>query len=141
MEHKYNTDQKEVVLPPEYLEWKEIFEKQASERFPERRSWDHAIELREDFVPKKGKIYPISPLQQNTLDEWIKEQLSKGYIRPSKSPQAAPFFYVEKKDSKTLRPCQDYRYLNEHTKLGDVGHRFAWQVRGHPSIFLAIIIL
>jgi hypothetical protein len=31
MEHKYNTDQKEVVLPSEYLRWKEIFEKQASE--------------------------------------------------------------------------------------------------------------
>jgi hypothetical protein len=42
--------------------------------------WDHAIELKEDFQPKKGKIYPLSPLQQNTLNEWIKEQLGKGYI-------------------------------------------------------------
>jgi hypothetical protein len=31
------------------------------------------------------------------LDEWMKEQLAKGYIRPSKSPQASPFFFVEKK--------------------------------------------
>jgi hypothetical protein len=38
------------------------------------------------------------------------------YIRPSKSPQASPFFFVEKKDAKKLRPCQDYRYLNEFTK-------------------------
>jgi hypothetical protein len=36
------------------------------------------------------------------LDEWIKEQLAKGYIRPSKSPQASPFFFVEKKDAKKL---------------------------------------
>jgi hypothetical protein len=50
------------------------------------------------------------------LDEWIKEQLAKGYIRPLKSPQASPFFFVEKKDAKKLRPCQDYRYLNEFTK-------------------------
>ena len=27
---------------------------------------------------------------------------------------ASPFFFVSKKDGK-LRPCQDYRYLNEHT--------------------------
>ena len=27
---------------------------------------------------------------------------------------ASPFFFVDKKDGK-LRPCQDYRYLNEHT--------------------------
>jgi hypothetical protein len=38
------------------------------------------IELRDDFKLKKGKIYPLNPLQQNTLDEWIKEQLAKGYI-------------------------------------------------------------
>jgi hypothetical protein len=99
-----------------YLPWKEVFEQKAAERFPGKRPWDHAIELRDDFKPKKGKIYPLNPLQQNTLDEWIKEQLAKGYIRPSKSPQASPFFFVEKKDAKKLRPCQDYRYLNEFTK-------------------------
>jgi hypothetical protein len=98
------------------LPWKEVFEQKAAERFPSKRPWDHAIELKEDFKPKKGKIYPLSPLQQNTLDEWIKEQLAKGYIRPSKSPQASPFFFVEKKDTKKLRPCQDYWYLNEFTK-------------------------
>ena len=38
------------------------------------------------------------------------------YIQPSKSPQASPFFFVEKKDAKKLRPCQDYQYLNKYTK-------------------------
>ena len=28
---------------------------------------------------------------------------------------ASPFFFVKKKDGKQLRPCQDYRYLNEWT--------------------------
>jgi hypothetical protein len=116
MEHKYNAKQEESILPTQYLPWKEVFEQKAAEQFPGKCPWDHAIELREDFKPKKGKIYPLNPLQQNTLDEWIKEQLAKGYIRPSKSPQASPFFFVEKKDAKKLRPCQDYRYLNEFTK-------------------------
>ena len=116
MEHKYNAEQEESILPTQYLPWKEVFKQKAAEQFPSKRPWDHAIELKEDFKPKKGKIYPLNPLQQNTLDEWIKEQLAKGYIRPSKSPQASPFFFVEKKDAKKLQPCQDYRYLNEFTK-------------------------
>jgi hypothetical protein len=33
---------------------------------------------------------------------------------PSKSPYAAPFFFIKKKDGK-LRPVQDYQRLNEHT--------------------------
>jgi hypothetical protein len=116
MEHKYNAKQEESILPTQYLPWKEVFEQKAAERFPGKHPWDHAIELRDDFKPKKGKIYPLNPLQQNMLDEWIKEQLAKGYIQPSKSPQASPFFFVEKKDAKKLRPCQDYWYLNEFTK-------------------------
>ena len=32
---------------------------------------------------------------------------------PSKFPQASPFFFVPKKDG-SVRPCQDYCYLNSH---------------------------
>ena len=109
------------MLPPEYNSWKKVFEKEASERFPECHPWDHAIELHKDFIPKRGKIYNLSPLQQTSLDEWIKEQLGKGYICQSKSPQASPFFYVEKKDSKTLCPCvkdrNPWRYLGSEWDL------------------------
>ena len=102
MEHKYHAEQEESILPTQYLLWKEVFEQKAAEWFPSKRPWDHTIELKDDFKPKKGKIYLLNPWQQNTLDEWIKEQLSKGYIWPSKSPQALPFFFVEKKDAKKL---------------------------------------
>jgi hypothetical protein len=43
-----------------------------------------------------------------------KENLKKGYIRPSQLLMASPFFFVSEKDGK-LRPCQDYRYLNNWT--------------------------
>ena len=46
--------------------------------------------------------------------EFILEQLRKGYIRPLKSPQTAPVFFIGKKDDKK-RMIQDYRYLNEWT--------------------------
>ena len=48
------------------------------------------------------------------MDKFINENLEKGYIQPSQSPFAAPFFFVGKKDGK-LRPCQDYRELNAGT--------------------------
>ena len=40
--------------------------------------------------------------------------MQKGYIRPSKSPQTVPVFFVEKKDEKK-QMVQDYQYLNEWT--------------------------
>ena len=46
------------------------------------------------------------------METFIKDNLTKGYIRPSKSPMASPFFFIDKKDGK-LWPCQDYRTLNE----------------------------
>jgi len=59
-----------------------------------------------------GKIYMLSQLELQELAKFVKEHLAKGYIRPSKSPYAAPFFFIKKKDGK-LRPVQDYRRLNE----------------------------
>jgi len=61
-----------------------------------------------------GKIYSLMVVEQEELQKFIKEHTAKGYIRPSKSPYAAPFFFIKKKDGK-LRPVQDYRRLNQWT--------------------------
>jgi hypothetical protein len=67
-------------------------------------------------VPKvlDCKIYPLKLTEQGKLDEYIKENLEKGYIRPSKSQYSSPFFFVGKKDRK-LCPVIDYRKLNSFT--------------------------
>ncbi|GBE89916.1 Transposon Tf2-6 polyprotein [Sparassis crispa] len=102
-------------LVPNYLhDLKSVFEKKAAERFPETRPWDHAIDLKPDFIPRDCKVYPLSLKEQGAMDDFLEENLRKGYIRLSKSPMASPFFFVGKKDG-ALRPCQDYRYLNEGT--------------------------
>ena len=101
-------------IPKEFHEFLDIFDEEKAARFPEPRPWDHKIEMKESFVPKSFKTYNLTPLEQIELDKFLKENLDKGYIRPSQSPMASPFFFVDKKDGK-LRPCQDYRYLNEHT--------------------------
>jgi len=57
-------------------------------------------------------MYPLSREEREEVCEFIKEQLRKRYIKPSKSPQIAPVFFVGKKDGKK-QIVQDYRYLNE----------------------------
>ena len=84
-----------------------VFEKKNLERMPMRKAWDYAIDLREEFVPKKRKIYPLLRVEREEVQEFVKNQLRKGYIRPSKSPQTSPVFFVLKKDGKK-RMVQDY---------------------------------
>jgi len=65
-----------------------------------RKVWDYAIEMKEGFVPRKEKVYLLSRGEREKIREFIKEQLRKGYIWPSKSPQMVPVFFVGEKDRK-----------------------------------------
>jgi len=104
----------EEMVPQRFHKYLKVFEKKDSERMPTRKAWDHAIDLREGFVPKKDKIYPLSRVEREEVQEFVKDQLRKGYIRPLKSPQTSPVFFVLKKDGKK-RMVQDYQYLNSWT--------------------------
>ena len=104
----------EEIVPRWFHMYLKVFEKKDSERMLTRKAWNHAIDLREGFVPKKGKIYPLSRVEREEVQEFVKDQLRKGYIRPSKSPQTSPVFFVLKKDGKK-RMVQDYQYLNSWT--------------------------
>ncbi|XP_016122748.1 RNA-directed DNA polymerase homolog [Sinocyclocheilus grahami] len=48
------------------------------------------------------------------MEEYVQEALQQGFIRPSTSPTASSFFFVGKKNG-SLRPCIDYRALNDQT--------------------------
>ena len=89
-----------------------MFGKKQSERMPTRKVWNHAIDIKEGFILKKEKVYPLSREEREEVREFVKEQLRKGYIQPSKSLQTAPVFFVGKKDGKK-QMVQNYRYLNE----------------------------
>ena len=96
----------EIVLR-RFHKYLKVFEKKDSERMPMKKVWNHAIDLREGFVPKKSKIYPLLRVEKEEVQEFVKDQLRKGYIRPSKSPQTSPVFFVLKKDG-IKRMVQDY---------------------------------
>ena len=92
-----------------------MFDEQRAQRFPTPKKWDHAIDLKPNAPSTlPGKVYSLTQLEQQALQEFVKEHLKKGYIHPSKSPYAAPFFFIKKKDGK-LCPVQDYRKVNEWT--------------------------
>jgi len=67
---------------------------------PTRKLWDHAINIKEEFVPRKEKMYSLLKEEREEVYEFISEQLRKGYIRLLKSPQIVSVFFVEKKDGK-----------------------------------------
>jgi hypothetical protein len=57
----------------------------------------------------------LSQMELVALYEYIDENLSKNFIRHSKSHAGAPTLFVKKKDG-SLRMCVDYRGLNKVTK-------------------------
>ena len=59
-------------------------------------------------------MYLLLKEEREKVHEFIIEQLRKGYIRLSKSPQMALVFFVGKKNGKK-RMVQNYRYLNKWT--------------------------
>ena len=113
-EEKVEVDHKKIkeMVPQKFLKWRKVFGKVESERMSTRKIWDHAIDLKKTFKPQKGRIYPLSRDKREEVQNFVNDQLRKGYIRPSKSPQTSPVFFVDKKDG-SKRIVMDYRNLND----------------------------
>jgi len=74
------------LVSKRFWKWKRVFGKKESERMPVRKTWDHAIELKEGFMLKKRKVYLLLKEKREEVQAFIKDQLRKGYIQPSKLP-------------------------------------------------------
>ncbi|KAI2646606.1 Transposon Tf2-6 polyprotein [Labeo rohita] len=102
------------TIPAEYHDLLEAFSTVKATELPPHRPGDCAIELTPGAVPPRGRIFPLSQPESKAMECYIQEELAKGFIRHSTSPASAGFFFVKKKDG-GLRPCIDYRALNEVT--------------------------
>jgi hypothetical protein len=109
-------------VPSEYWKYKNVFLRAGFDKLPPHTKYDHEINLLPGFQPHCARIYPLSPLKELALKEFIDENLSTGRIRHSKSPQSTPFFFGAKEPNTNtpdqdagLRPIIDYRYLNSWT--------------------------
>ena len=103
------------IVPEQYHCYGKVFSKEASEWFPNRRPWDHAINLKEDAPGSINcRVYPLLPKEKEEQREFLSQNLHLKWIHLSKSPYASRFFLIQKKDGK-FWPVQDYHNLNKWT--------------------------
>ena len=106
------------LLPKQYYEYIDVFSREASDRLPPHRPYDHKIRL---DTPNGAERLGYSPLyHQSTAEleavkQYLIENLDKGFINTSQAPFAAPILFV-KKPNGSLRFCIDYRKLNSLTR-------------------------
>ena len=61
------------MVPEKFHKWIKVFGKKQSERMPTRKVWDHAIDVKEEFVPKKRKVYPLSREEREEVRKFVRE--------------------------------------------------------------------
>ncbi|KAG1935922.1 retrotransposable element [Pimephales promelas] len=112
------TPQEEPVnlanVPEVYHDLRAVFSRSQAASLPPHRPYDCAIELLPGTSPPKGRLYSLSGPEREAMERYINDSLRAGIIRPSSSPAGAGFFFVGKKDG-SLRPCIDFRGLNDIT--------------------------
>jgi len=99
----------------EYHEYADVFSKSKAETLAPHRPYNLQIDLEKDSHSPVGTIYSLSKFEQETLKEFIDENLTNGFICSTSSPHGAPVLFVKKKDG-SLWLCVDFRGLNKITK-------------------------
>ena len=61
------------LVPEKFHKWIKVFGKKQSEWMPIRKLWDHAIEIKEGFMPRKEKVYPLSREEREEVREFVRE--------------------------------------------------------------------
>jgi len=102
-------------IPEEYHKYTDVFSKSKAETLAPYHPYDLQIDLEKDFHPLVGTIYSLSKFEQETLKEFIDENLTNRFIRSTSSPHEVPVLFVKKKDG-SLQLCVDFRGLNRITK-------------------------
>jgi len=70
----------EDMVPNRFHKYLSVFKRKELEHLPLQKPWDHVIETKLGFQPKKSKVYTLSPREQQEVDDFINEQLRKGYM-------------------------------------------------------------
>ena len=102
-------------IPTEYQAFTEVFSKKKVNELPAHGTHNHTINLEGTGDPPFGPLYNLSDNELKVLQDYLADNLAKGFIRALTSPSGAPILFVKKKDG-TLRLCVDYRGLNHLTQ-------------------------
>jgi len=77
-----------------YWQYKELFDNEKAEMLAPRRTFDHAIDLKNGATPPWEPIYPMSAYQLEELNKYLHKMLAEGKIVLRKSPAGAPILFV-----------------------------------------------
>jgi hypothetical protein len=75
-------------------EFPDVMPDELPENLPPKRRVDHAIEVMPGVEPPAKAPYRMSHEELKELKVQLEELLTKGYIKPSKSPYGAPVLFV-----------------------------------------------
>jgi len=115
---KFTTISKKINLssiPEEYHKYADVFSKSKAETLALYCSYNLQIELEKDSHPPVRTIYFLSKFEQETLKEFIDENLTNRFIYSTLSSHGAPVLFVKKKDE-SLQLCVDFCRLNKIMK-------------------------
>ena len=74
-EEKVEADHRKIekMVPKKFLKWRKVFGKVESKRMSTKKVWDHAIDLKEIFKPKKERIYPLSKNKREEVQKFVND--------------------------------------------------------------------
>jgi len=98
-------------VPSEYHEFANVFGKTKAKVLAPHHPYDLKINLEEGAQPLVGPIYSLLVSEQETLKEFIEENLNTDFIQPTSSPHGVPVLFIKKKDG-SLHLCVDFHSLN-----------------------------
>jgi hypothetical protein len=103
------------IVPEQYHEFLPLLSTVLADRIPPHRPGiDYEVRLKDGETPTREPFYSMLGAELVVLKEWLKRNMSKGFIRQSSSPFAAPVIFSNKLDG-GLRFSIDYRYVNNKT--------------------------
>ena len=77
---------KDIPVPDFCSSFADVFSEQTYDILPPHCPFNHTIELKDSFVPKIAKVYPLNLAEKEACKAFIDEHLKTGRILPSKSP-------------------------------------------------------
>jgi hypothetical protein len=101
-----------IEISKEYQKYKILFEKESDqETLFKHQSWNHEIKLIDDKKLMKQFIYLLLTEKFNALQQYLKENMWKEFIKESQSSAEYSILFISKLNE-SLRLCVNYRALN-----------------------------
>ena len=74
-EKKIEKDYRKIkeMVPKRFLKWKKVFGKVKLKRMPTRKTWDHTINLKKTFKPRKERIYLLFKNEREEVQKYIED--------------------------------------------------------------------